>query len=60
MFHVSVDQGKNWSIIQGELFKQNDKLILNSTIDGVKNHVNIFCEDDTITIFDNVILLKFN
>jgi 3-methylcrotonyl-CoA carboxylase alpha subunit len=60
MFHVSVDQGKNWSIIQGELFKQNDKLVLKSTIDGIKNHVNIFCEDDTITIFDNSGKVEFN
>ncbi|RZC41029.1 methylcrotonoyl-CoA carboxylase subunit alpha, mitochondrial, partial [Asbolus verrucosus] len=53
VFHISLDGGKTWSTVQGELYNQTNKLSLKCSVDGIKNRVNIFCDDSVIAIFDD-------
>ncbi|KAJ3662538.1 hypothetical protein Zmor_006883 [Zophobas morio] len=53
VFHVSLNGGKSWKIVNGQLSREDETVTLRCTIDGIKNRVNIFSDDNVIAIFDN-------
>ncbi|EFA03540.1 methylcrotonoyl-CoA carboxylase subunit alpha, mitochondrial [Tribolium castaneum] len=55
-YHISLDEGKTWSVVQGEFNKES----LKSTIDGITTSVNVFRGDDVIAIFDDSGKVEFN
>ena len=59
VFHVSLNGGKSWKIVNGQLSREDETVTLHCTIDGIKNRVNIFSDDNVIAIFDNVKLSFF-
>lgn len=57
VFHMSLDGGNSWRIIQGQLRKKNNGFVLRNSINSVITSVNIFLKKDSVTIFDMVLLL---
>ncbi|XP_044266333.1 methylcrotonoyl-CoA carboxylase subunit alpha, mitochondrial [Tribolium madens] len=59
-YDISLDEGKTWTKVQGEFYKQENKFSLRSTIDGITTSVNVFRGDDIIAIFDDSGKVEFN
>ncbi|KAG5892969.1 hypothetical protein JTB14_015014 [Gonioctena quinquepunctata] len=59
-YRISCDGCKTWHMVKGSIFNENNKSILNCSIDGVKYKCNVFRSEDVLAIFDQYGKLQFS
>ncbi|XP_019871094.2 methylcrotonoyl-CoA carboxylase subunit alpha, mitochondrial isoform X1 [Aethina tumida] len=50
-YEVSLDGGKTWSSVSGELVLQDGRDVLKATINGIKSKVTVFNDETTLSVF---------
>lgn len=53
-YEVSLDGGKTWSSVSGELVLQDGREVLKATINGIKSKVTVFNDETTLSVFHDV------
>lgn len=53
-YKISCDDGKTWYSVEGDLTKIGDKIIMDSSINSVKQKCNLYKNEEILAIFNQV------